>query len=136
MEKRNDKVDKAIEALNKERVRAEPPESVVDATFELLKEAQEKFEYEEAQEKERTIEALRSSSRFAKVAVAAGIAAAIVLCVIFILELTEKPEPALVKEEQPQPTETVQETKPEEEAIVVEEPCPQPSAIRRLRPAS
>ncbi|MHC4130527.1 MAG: hypothetical protein ACYSSP_01075 [Planctomycetota bacterium] len=122
MEKRNDKVDKAIEALNKERVRAEPPESVVDATFELLKEAQEKFEYEEVQKKERTAEVLRSSSRFAKVAVAAGIAAAIVLCLIFILELTEKPVPTLVKEEQPQPTEIIQQIEAEEEAIVVEEP--------------
>ncbi|MHC4266646.1 MAG: HEAT repeat domain-containing protein, partial [Planctomycetota bacterium] len=122
MEKRNDSVDKAIEALNKERVRAEPPESVVDATLELLKESQEQFEYEEAQKKEQTAEVLRASSRFALLASAAGIAAAIVLCVIFILELTGKPEPVLVKDEQPPSTEIVQQIEVEEEPIVVEEP--------------
>ncbi|MHC4265769.1 MAG: carboxypeptidase regulatory-like domain-containing protein, partial [Planctomycetota bacterium] len=120
MEKRKDIVDKAIKALNKERVPAEPPESVVDATTEMMKEAQEDFGHQESQGQLRRAEVLRASGRFVRIAVAAGIVAAIVLCVIFFLELTGKTGLEIAKEVEVQPLEEVRETEAEEATIAVE----------------
>jgi hypothetical protein len=118
-EKRNDIVDKAIEALNKERVPAEPPQSVIDATLEMLSETQEELEILHQQKKRLIFEAFKASRRFARMSVFVGIAAAVVLCVIFALLLTGKTELEVVKEFEVPSPEEVKETEVDEEEIVI-----------------
>ncbi|MHC4759368.1 MAG: hypothetical protein ACYTE8_11995, partial [Planctomycetota bacterium] len=107
MEKRKDIVDKALEALKKERVPTEPPSRVVDATHGMLKEAQEELEAKERQHKLRISEVIGSTNRFGRIAAASGIAAAFILCVIFFAKIAEQPKPKLVEGDKSQATEVV-----------------------------
>ena len=119
VEKRNDIVDKAIEALNKERVPEGPPQSVIDATLEMVSETQEELEILQQQKKQLISEAFKASRRFARMSVFVGIVAAIVLCVIVALLLTGKMESEEMKELEVPLSEDIQETDTYEENIVI-----------------